>query len=147
MATKRSATEAPGRRADELRTMLEARRRELARDVQGRIREARGEHTSPRKAVDQGDVSELDTQDEIGFAVLQMKADTLGRIEAALRRLDEGAYGYCFQCGEEIAQARLRALPFAVRCKECEEALETSDERGRHVAPRSASIELVDGWR
>ncbi|MBY0493356.1 MAG: TraR/DksA C4-type zinc finger protein [Cyanobacteria bacterium] len=31
----------------------------------------------------------------------------------------------CFECGEEIAEARLRALPFAVRCKDCEEALET----------------------
>ena len=44
---------------------------------------------------------------------------TLNRIDAALRRLDEGSYGNCFQCGDEIAQVRLRALPFALRCKDC----------------------------
>ena len=123
MATTRIATAAPRRRANELRKMLEARRRELAQDVQGRIRGARAENAHLREAVDEGEVSELDTQDEIEFAMIQMKADTLSRIDAALRRLDEGSYGNCFQCGNEIAEARLQALPFAVRCKDCEEAL------------------------
>jgi DnaK suppressor protein len=139
MMTTRTAKAAPRRRAHELRKMLEARRRELAQDVQGRMRGARAENVNQRQAVDQSDVSELDTQDEIEFALLQMKAETLNRIDAALRRLDEGSYGNCFECGDEIAQARLRALPFAVRCKDCEEALETAAERERHVAQRSAS--------
>ena len=124
--------------------MLEARRRELVQDVLGRIRGARAENANQRQAVDQGEVSELDTQDEIEFALIQMKAETLNRIDAALRRLDEGSYGNCFQCGDEIAHPRLRALPFAVRCKDCEEALETAEERERHIAQRSASIVLFD---
>jgi len=86
----------------------------------------------------------LEAQDELEFALLQMKADTLSRIDAALRRLDEGSYGDCFQCGDEIAEARLRALPFAVRCKCCEEALETLEEHNRHVAQRSAPVVLFD---
>ena len=53
-----------------------------------------------------------------------MKAETLSKINEALARLEEGAYGYCFECGQEISQQRLRALPFAVRCKDCEEARE-----------------------
>lgn len=144
MAKKRTATAARRRRAIELKTMLEGRRRELAEDVQGRIRDARAEDITQRQSVDQGEVSELDTQDEIEFALLQMKADILNRIDAALRRLDEGSYGNCIQCGDEIAEARLRALPFAVRCKECEEALESDDERERHVAQRSASLVLFE---
>ncbi len=124
--------------------MLEGRRRELAEDVQERIRDARAEDVTQRQSVDQGEVSELDTQDEIEFALLQMKADTLNRIDAALRRLDEGSYGNCIQCGDDIAEARLRALPFAVRCKGCEEALETDEERDRHVAQRSASMVLFE---
>ena len=144
MATTRTATAAPRRRTNELRQMLEARRRELAQDVQGRLRGARAENYNQRQAVDQGEVSELDTQDEIEFALLQLKADTLNRIDAALRRLDQGSYGNCFQCGDEIAQARLRALPFALRCKDCEEALETAEERERHVAQRTASVVLFD---
>ena len=144
MAKKTTATAARRRRAIELKTMLEGRRRELAEHVQARIRDARAEDVTQRQSVDQGEVSELDTQDEIEFALLQMKADTLNSIDAALRRLDEGSYGNCVQCGDEIAEARLRALPFAVRCKGCEEALESEDERERYVAQRSASVVLFE---
>ena len=144
MAKKRTATAARRRRASELKTMLEDRRRELAEDVQGRIRDARAEDLTQRQSIDQGEISELDTQDEIEFALLQMKADTLNRIDAALRRLDEGSYGNCIQCGDEIAEARLRALPFAVRCKRCEEAVESDDERERYVTQRSASVVFLE---
>ena len=71
-----------------------------------------------------GDGSESDIQEDIEFALIQMKAETLTKIDEALTRLDEGAYGYCYECGEEIAERRLRALPFAVRCKDCEAARE-----------------------
>ena len=51
------------------------------------------------------------------------------RIDTALRRLDEGIYGDCFECGNEIVGARLRALPFALRCKDCEETHEVAEQR------------------
>jgi len=60
------------------------------------------------------------TMPDIEFAPIQMKAETLDQINQALSRLDEGAYGYCLECGEEIPERRLRALPFAIRCKDCE---------------------------
>ena len=81
--------------------------------------------------LDQGESSEVDIQEDIEFALIQMKSETLNKIDAALRRLDEGTYGNCFECGDEIAEARLRALPFAVRCKDCEEARETAEQRER----------------
>jgi DnaK suppressor protein len=68
-----------------------------------------------------------------------MKAETLKKIDAALRRLGEGAYGDCFECGNEIAPARLRALPFAARCKNCEETRETVEWRERLTAQRHGS--------
>ena len=52
---------------------------------------------------------------DLEFAPIQMKAETLDQINQALSRLDEGAYGYCLECGEEIPELRLRALPFAIR--------------------------------
>ena len=54
--------------------------------------------------------------------LLQMSAETLARIDAALRRLDVGQYGFCAECAKEIAERRLRALPFAVRCQACEDS-------------------------
>ena len=69
-------------------------------------------------------------------------AETLTKVDAAIRRLGEGSYGDCFECGDEISEARLRALPFAVRCKDCEEARETAEQRERMVAQRRGSSAL-----
>jgi DnaK suppressor protein len=71
-----------------------------------------------------------------------MKSETLHKIEEALARLEEGTYGNCFECGDEIAQPRLRALPFAVRCKDCEEARETAEQRERQMAQKRGSSTL-----
>jgi DnaK suppressor protein len=68
-----------------------------------------------------------------------MKAETLNKINEALARLDEGRYGMCYECGDEIAEARLRALPFAVRCKDCEEERETAILRERTMSRRGTS--------
>jgi DnaK suppressor protein len=71
-----------------------------------------------------------------------MKAETLNKIDEALRRLEEGTFGHCFECGEEISERRLRALPFAVRCKDCEEAREVAQQRERVMAQRRGAASL-----
>lgn len=43
-----------------------------------------------------------------------------GRLEAALVRMDEGEFGYCGDCGEEIAPGRLGIDPAALRCTSCQ---------------------------
>jgi DnaK suppressor protein len=73
-----------------------------------------------------------------------MKAETLHKINEALSRLEEGTYGNCFECGEEISQQRLRALPFAVRCKDCEEAREVAEQRQRSLAQRRGASLFYD---
>ena len=99
--------------------------------------------TGQAGVLDAVETSEADIQDEIEFALIQMKSETLNKINDALDRLEEGTYGNCFDCGEEIAEKRLRALPFAVRCKDCEEAREIAEQRERLLSRRgtgSASI-------
>ena len=89
--------------------------------------------------LDEGESSEIDIQGDIELALIQMKAETLNSIDAALHRIEEGNYGYCFECGGEIAEARLRALPFAVRCRGCEEVREGIDHRERWSVQRRGS--------
>ena len=129
-------------RYDELRTMLDERRRVILQEVQGRIRGVRADGADrPHESADPGETAEVDIQEDIEFALIQMKAETLNKINEALSRLEDGTYGHCFECGEEIAQPRLRALPFAVRCKDCEEAREMAQQRERIQARRgSASL-------
>ena len=133
-----------GRRDHELRKMLEDRRRELVDEVQGKIRDGRRDYNKEREVLDEGESSEVDIQEEIEFALIEMKAETLKKIDAALRRIGEGTYGECFECGEEIPAARLRALPFAVRCKDCEEAREAAELRERMTQRRGSSALFVN---
>jgi DnaK suppressor protein len=142
MATTTKTRGAAKNRYNELKKMLEERRRELLSEVQGRIRDVRLDGSKDRDVLDQGESSEVDIQEDIEFALIQMKSETLTKIDAALRRLEDGTYGDCFECGEQISEARLRALPFAVRCKDCEEARETAEQRERAQARRGSSSGL-----
>jgi len=132
-------------RYSELKDMLEERRREIQAEVQGKMRDVRAEGTwggKQNEVFDAVESSEADIQDEIEFALIQMKSETLNKINDALGRLEQGDYGNCFECGEEIAEKRLRALPFAVRCKDCEEAREMAEKRERQVAARRGTSSL-----
>lgn len=106
----------------ELRLVLTRRRREVLSDVQGRLRDGRMDRT-PRLG-DEADHSDADMQGDVELALLQMKTETLARVDEALVRLDEGKYGACVECAHEISGRRLYALPFAVRCQPCEDRRE-----------------------
>ena len=93
-----------------LREILVKHRLEMQDEIQSRLRAA-----------------DADVPGGIEFALLQMRAETLTRIDASLARLDAGKYGYCFDCAEEISEHRLRALPFAARCQICEERREEKE--------------------
>ena len=140
--TTKTKVAAKTSRYNELRKMLEERRRELMTAVQDKMRDVRAEGGKDRDVLDQGESSEVDIQEDIEFALIQMKSETLTKVDAALRRLEEGSYGDCFECGDEIAEARLRALPFAVRCKDCEEARENNERRERMQAQKRGSSAL-----
>jgi DnaK suppressor protein len=146
---KIAVTEAPtGARYDELKRMLVERQREILNEVQGKIRDVRAESSEKDHDVtDPGETAEVDIQEDIEFALIQMKAETLNKIDEALSRLEEGTYGHCFECGDEIAEARLRALPFAVRCKDCEEAREVAQKRERQMQRRGAASTLFYDMR
>jgi DnaK suppressor protein len=129
----------------ELKQMLEERRREMHDEVKGKMRGVREEGTWGGKlneVLDAVESAEADIQEDLEFALVQMKSETLNKITDALARLEQGTYGNCFECGEEIAEKRLRALPFAVRCKDCEEARETAEKRERQLNARRGTSSL-----
>ena len=125
------------KRTKDLRRLLSERRQAMQDDVQSRIRSGRSD-----RADDVGDAldhSDGNVQGDLELALLQMRAATLIRIDEALVRLDAGKYGSCFECAEEISEQRLRALPFAVRCRTCEERREQDQRQARKLDQRDAS--------
>jgi DnaK suppressor protein len=104
---------------DALRDMLRARRDELIEALQScrsRLREKGAD--APFCRSDEDDACDLDVR------LVEIHAATLHRIDLAIERIDDGQYGRCTRCRGRISDARLRALPFAVHCQECESARE-----------------------
>ena len=115
----------------ELRSLLLSKRAELAKKLREE-REGRIEATTQREKIEGtpfGDRPALSPDDEMGFAVADRRAGMLAQIDLALKKMDEGTYGRCEVCEEEIKPARLRAHPFAVRCTRCQEAWERDQSR------------------
>ena len=82
---------------------------------------------------DSAEDADKNSSDDVDGRIYKIKRQELTRIEEAIQRLDEGKYGVCFDCGETIGLKRLEALPFATRCKDCEERKEETESRtGKH---------------
>jgi DnaK suppressor protein len=123
----------------DLRAMLLDRQRELESVLEQRVRHLPSDR--PTGGLDETEHAEADYQEHIEVALIQMKSETLQRVREALLRLDAGEYGDCADCGGEIAEQRLRALPFAVRCRACEELHEHHAARERRLAlPQGFSL-------
>ncbi len=100
------------------RARLEARRAEV-RALSAAAKDSRKPVELDQQAV--GRVSRQDAIQQQAMANAQevRRAGELRRIEAALRRTDEGEYGYCAECGEVIAPKRLDIDLTAARCASC----------------------------
>jgi DnaK suppressor protein len=68
------------------------------------------------------------------FALMEMESETLRRIDEAIQRLEDGTYGVCGDCEEPISEARLKALPFATMCRDCQ-AQREDDIAARNARP------------
>jgi DnaK suppressor protein len=135
MATRAATGTGSASRHEELKRALQDRRDEIesiVREQLHAVREERADASHVRAFDDDGEVSDVDVQQDLELALVQMKLETLRQIDAALDRLDAGRYGRCAECGEEIAASRLKALPFAVRCLDCQEARESDERKRRH---------------
>jgi len=104
-----------------LRQSLERQRAEILRAMHDRLKSA-GEVAAENTHIDGAMLS--DVVDDLDYALVALEAETLEHIEDALERLHAGEYGFCLDCGKGIPAKRLEALPFAVRCRPCEDAIE-----------------------
>lgn len=80
-----------------------------------------GEHWAYADEVDEIQANE---RREIGFATRELLVERVNALSAALDRLNDGEYGTCVECGEEIAPARLQALPEVQTCVRCQDRIE-----------------------
>ena len=111
-------------------TTMRARLRERASQLRAEIRntlERSADETHVRiaeQARDTEDDSFSNLIVDLNLAEIDRDAGELRRIDTALARINQGSYGQCESCGQEIPQARLQAEPTALRCVKCQELFE-----------------------
>jgi len=118
------------KRKEMLRKFLIQKREEIVREAKAEIaRYLKGETKQlVETALDDGDWSIIDLSEDINFKRLETHRENLTKIDEALRKLQEGTYGICEDCGEEIPKERLEVMPFAILCRDCQEKKEEMEK-------------------
>jgi DnaK suppressor protein len=111
---------------ESIRKDLITRRQQLVLEAKVEIEKyIKGENRQlVETALDDGDWSVVDLSEDVNLQQLGTHKEVIRKIDEALRKMDEGTYGICEDCGEEINPERLRVLPFAIYCKEDQEKRE-----------------------
>ncbi len=120
-----------------LKDILLAKREAIIQEIKQQLGQSVTEEQQRRleAAMDSGDQALVDLEREMGISLQEMRNRERQLIDDALDSLEEGTYGMCADCGEEISEKRLHALPFARLCVECQskrelmEKIERSEQR------------------
>lgn len=107
-----------------LKAALEAKRLELAAQLQGRIRELTIDDNQS-ELIDW--IQAMSDRDETA-GLLSRFSSTLAEVERSLRAIDEDCYGNCRRCDRPIAVRRLQSIPWAAYCVRCQEQLEIKEQ-------------------
>jgi DnaK suppressor protein len=107
-----------------IRKTLEARQSELAKVLRNR------EGIAIEKSPDALDEVQHAAERELAIRNLDRESHLLRNVKAALRRVEEGSYGTCLHCEEDISPKRLEAVPWAAYCIRCQEIADRDLEEG-----------------
>lgn len=99
-------------------------------ELRAAIRSLFADHDDPEtmalrnRLEDTDDWAVADAMQGFDIAMVSREVAEIAEVEGALRRLKDGSYGQCIDCGEAIPAPRLHAYPAAARCIRCQEAAE-----------------------
>jgi len=107
---------------NKFREILKARQAELAEVLRNR------EGIAIEKSPDALDEVQHAAERELAIRNLDRESNLLRHVRGALRRMEEGAYGVCVHCDQEISPKRLAAVPWTALCIQCQEAADRNEE-------------------
>lgn len=82
------------------------------------------EQLSDGQVQDPGDQALTSTMEALRLSLQDAELEEYKRIVGALKKIEEGSYGLCVDCGNSIAERRLKLFPHTTRCLSCQESLE-----------------------
>ncbi|MGO9379775.1 MAG: TraR/DksA family transcriptional regulator [Dissulfurispiraceae bacterium] len=111
-------------RHDKFQKMLLIRRAEVIKLSLADLKAALSGEGKSVDVGDEGDIASDSYEALLRGNLTASRRKAVINIDEALRRLDDGSYGLCEECGDEIPENRLKANPFAIRCIDCQEEVE-----------------------
>ncbi len=121
--------EAAGSQEQELRSILEELRQRTLRDIAEKVKS--GTAATGQEIGDIYDLASEERTRELDLLMGDRERQKLQQIDNAFVRLEEGTYGFCEECGEPINPKRLRAVPFARSCVDCQQDKENEERMMR----------------
>jgi DnaK suppressor protein len=112
-----------------LKEMLLKKREDLVLEIS-----RRSKASTESAAQDIGDILDSVSEErtrELDLILTDREKRKLAQIDDALDRIEENTYGLCEECGVKIPKARLKVLPFAIFCVECQEKNEREEKYTR----------------
>ena len=122
---------------NEFRRALEKKREELRAGSSDR------EEILIENAAEDFDRLQQQLNREVAIRNLDRESKLLKEVQAALNRIDDGSFGICLRCEEEIPEKRLKALPWAAYCVPCQEAIDRQRAAGEPVEDDGGDVELA----
>lgn len=107
----------------EERTRVQAALENLQKETAGTLSDNAGEASAYDNHL--ADTATETYDRELDYTLEENSEHVLAAIEAALKRVEEGTYGTCSNCGKRIPEERLEALPWATLCIDCQRGLES----------------------
>ncbi len=107
--------------------ILENKQDELERIVRNR------DAITIEKSADALDEVQHAAERELAIRNLDRESNLLRNVRSALRRIDDGSFGTCLHCEEEISPKRLAAVPWAPFCIQCQEQADRNQDEGNEM--------------
>ena len=85
------------------------------------------------KSADALDEVQHAAERELAIRNLDRESNLLRNVRSALRRIEDGSYGTCLHCEEEISPKRLNAVPWASYCIQCQEQADRNRDEGNEM--------------
>jgi DnaK suppressor protein len=109
----------------EIKEILAEMKHEILKNLEERIKS--NDISDQREIGDIFDDADLEQSREFNLLLSTRERQKLEQIESALSRMENGEYGYCEDCGENIPVGRLKAMPFATLCVKCKSERESME--------------------
>lgn len=112
---------------NKFKKILETKKAELERVVRNR------DAIAIEKSADALDEVQHASERELAIRNLDRESNLLRAVRLALRRIDDGSFGTCLHCEEEISPKRIAAVPWAANCIQCQELADRNKEDGNEA--------------